>query len=769
MTTGAQRADAQPGHGIIDTDSTDWEGPEPQRESAETPDWIGEEVTDEQPESGPGRRALAAVLILLGLVWTGISVWSFVQSAPVSALPEILQWVAVTSAPLILLGLLWLAFGRTSRRETERFTHAVAAMRGESQALENVLAIVAARLEENHARLSDEAMKLMTLGDEASDRLGRVTHYLAKESGTLGSRAEALETAANAARVDIGVLLQDLPRAEEQARSLSDSIRTTGMTALEQAGGLEGQLSALVARGREADEIAAGSAQRLAAQLARIESNTSSAAARIDEAATSMTAAIDGSMAHAAEAVDSVRTGIDEQGRAMLAMLDQHGAAFQQAGEDAARGLAQRLDQVSARMQELAGHLAAQDAASHTLVTNLSKELTDLDERFARLTEAGSSGTELMTGSFETVRVCVQQLFEELSGSHDRAGALIERSETMARALSAIGERLDGELPAALARVEEQAGRTHETAAALVPTVEAIQATAGGAASRLGEAEASVARQREALEALLGIVNDGVASAESRLQSLARAVGEADEATAKIVNETTGELVEALVRVRETASQAAEKAREAIGAVIPESAAALGEASRKAVGEAVGCEVNRQMGELGEVAERAVATARQASERLTRQMVVLGESAAAVEARIDEARREQQEKEGEALSRRVSLLIESLNSTAIDVTKILSNEVTDSAWAAYLKGDRGVFTRRAVRLLDATEVREIVQHYEAEPEFRDQVNRYIHDFEAMLRRLLIDPDGSALSVTILSSDMGKLYVALAQAIERFRN
>ena len=52
------------------------------------------------------------------------------------------------------------------------------------------------------------------------------------------------------------------------------------------------------------------------------------------------------------------------------------------------------------------------------------------------------------------------------------------------------------------------------------------------------------------------------------------------------------------------------------------------------------------------------------------------------------------------LSRRVALIIDSLNSTAIDVTKILSNEVTDAAWTAYLKGDRGVFTRRAVRLLE---------------------------------------------------------------------
>jgi hypothetical protein len=48
------------------------------------------------------------------------------------------------------------------------------------------------------------------------------------------------------------------------------------------------------------------------------------------------------------------------------------------------------------------------------------------------------------------------------------------------------------------------------------------------------------------------------------------------------------------------------------------------------------------------------------------------------------------------------------------------------------------------------------------------VNRYIHDFEAMLRRVLADRDGTALGVTLLSSDMGKLYVALAQAIDRLR-
>jgi hypothetical protein len=89
-----------------------------------------------------------------------------------------------------------------------------------------------------------------------------------------------------------------------------------------------------------------------------------------------------------------------------------------------------------------------------------------------------------------------------------------------------------------------------------------------------------------------------------------------------------------------------------------------------------------------------------------------------------------------------------------------------SAWKAYLHGDHGAFTRAAVRLLRQEEVNRIAQLYDGHVEFREHVNRYIHDFEALLRRVLASRDGSALAVTMLSSDMGKLYVALAQAIER---
>ncbi|MFA7587929.1 MAG: ATPase, partial [Novosphingobium sp.] len=106
---------------------------------------------------------------------------------------------------------------------------------------------------------------------------------------------------------------------------------------------------------------------------------------------------------------------------------------------------------------------------------------------------------------------------------------------------------------------------------------------------------------------------------------------------------------------------------------------------------------------------------------------------------------------------------------AIDIAKALSTEVSDTAWAAYLRGDRGIFTRRAVSLLDTGETKAVAHLYEQDGDFREHVSRYIHDFEGMLRQLLSTRDGHAMGVTLLSSDMGKLYVALAQGIERLRN
>ena len=121
----------------------------------------------------------------------------------------------------------------------------------------------------------------------------------------------------------------------------------------------------------------------------------------------------------------------------------------------------------------------------------------------------------------------------------------------------------------------------------------AMETAADAAAERHRETEASLARQREALDALLATLAEGAREAEEKMRALGAAVGEADGAAAQLVRETGPELVDTLVRVRDAANQAATHAREAIAAVIPDSVVALVEASRGAIGEALAEPVQR--------------------------------------------------------------------------------------------------------------------------------------------------------------------------------
>src|SRR6185369_11770250 len=114
----------------------------------------------------------------------------------------------------------------------------------------------------------------------------------------------------------------------------------------------------------------------------------------------------------------------------------------------------------------------------------------------------------------------------------------------------------------------------------------------------------------------------------------------------QMVRDTGPELVDALVRVREAAAQAAAHAREAIAAVIPESIDALVQATRGAIAEAAAVPVREQLAEIGNVSHLAMATAKAASERLTRQLLTIGETAAAIEERIGEDRRSEERRVG---------------------------------------------------------------------------------------------------------------------------
>lgn len=727
--------------------------------------WLQAVDEVEIPGSG-GRRILGWTLSLLAAAWLGFAAWSAGRSLSTLDLssPATAQWIAILTGPLGLFGLVWLMFGRTRRKEAEAFTRSVHAMRGEARALEGLLGVLRVRIDENHTALRSMSDQLMGLGEDAARRLGSVTAELGEGSRQLMAHGEALDRAAQAARVDIGVLLEDLPRAEATAHSMAEALRQSGDQARSNAAGFEAKINALGERAEEADSIVTAAAQRLAAHLVDIEAKGTSAAARMEAVATASSATVETLLLRAAEALEEIRGGIDLQASAVAALVEQSEAGIGKAADDAAGRLGMQLTDARQSLDGFAVRIEEQDTIIQRLVAGIGESIATLDGRFALFADMGDQRAVAVSQSLERVGSALEAIAER-SGDHENVlEGLAGRMNALREALDGLTSDVQDQLTPAIADAEAGTARLMTATETAGPAILQARDAAVEAGTRLEQGAGAIEEQHERLAALLSAVDTGVGGAERRLTELSASIAAAEAEAGRLSQETGPALVQAMVQVREAAAHAAERAREAITGVIPVSSSELSDSAREALERVVRETVAAQMAEIEASAARAVEAAHAASQRLTQQMLSIGQTAAALDAHFTHAAEAQRERDSETFAKRVSLLIDSMHSASIDVGKILSDEVDDKSWAAYLRGDRGVFTRKAARLIGSGESRALSSHYESDREFQDSVNRYVHDFEAMLRRVSSERDGGPIAVALMSSDMGKLYAALAEVV-----
>jgi hypothetical protein len=727
------------------------------------------EQTVEERGTG-GRQVLGIALAVLASLWVAYWGWSAgrtLTGQPLTS-PLLAQWIGVAAAPLALMGLLWLMFGRTRRKEAERFTRSVVAMRSETRSLEALLEVLSQRIRDSHSELGMISQHLMQLGDDATSKLGGITREFDSSSEKLKHHGEALDRAAEAARTDVAVLLDDLPQAEQTARAVADQLRSIGSESAQKAQEFGRQVSELAERTVSADELVADATGRLASRLAEIEAAGATAAARVGEAETAYSGTLDALLDRTSATLEQVRTGIDVQAAAVAALVAQASAGIGKAGADAAESLATNIHRATSSLDGLTGRVAEQDRASQRMISEIERGLALIDERFTELAANGDERANRFLQSLTRARIELDSLAAQAGTQDGAIGSLAERTEVLRDSIERLAGEIRENVGVAIGEAQGSADRLAEAAAAARPDIGWLRDASVEASDKLLATSTQIAEQRERFTALLSSVDTGVENAQSKLAELASTLVKVEREATSLSSETGPALIASLVQVKEAAAHAADRAREAITAVIPETAGKLSEEAAKALERTIRQAVEDSLRNVETVAAHAVESARAASDRLTNQMLTLGQTASALEAHIEQTSKEQREKDSEAFAKRVALLIDSMHSAAIDVGKIMADEIDDKAWSSYLKGNRGVFTSRAVRLIGGSETRAIKGHYESDPEFQRSVNRYVHDFESMLRRVLAERDGGVIAVTLMSSDMGKLYGALAQAIDKRR-
>jgi len=691
------------------------------------------EVWEEIDEAPNKRwtRLLPVALSALALAWIVAAAFAMVPALRLTvgtpraaALDTIVHAASIIAAPLVVLGLFWLIARRQSGEASHNLKATIMRLGAEREALTALLANAEHRLSASMQAISAQGERLDAVGAATINKIATLRAMIDEEIGQIGVQTNSLKNAAAAARSDMAVLLANLPKAHIETRKMSEALSSAGASAQEHAQSLLAQLTAVELQGLKAKEVALTATSTLAAQIGTMTEHCTST---------------------------------------QQLVADSHSQLAAVSGEHI-EALHHRTTKINDLIAVVGIELARHDGLSEKLFDRLRDSLADVEGRLAAIDTHGADRTERLTDAIKALAAHSQNLRADLAAGGERTRGLIADAEALMVALDASARELDETLPAALERVARVTAVTHGRIAEAADHADAISAKIGANKTALAETDKIIESHHAKLAAAHAHINESSSSAQGFVDTIAQA----EAAAASLTEGASVKLIEALLRVRETAQLASERAKETLSKVIPDAVAEFGSASEAAFRDALQTRVAEHVSHVSTVAEQAVASADQATSRLMQQMLTITETSQSFAQQLDLADQAAEARTQTSLARRVSLLIESLNSISIDVTKILSNDVTDTAWSSYLKGDRGIFTRRAVRLIDAASARDIIRHYDEDTEFREHVNHYIHDFEAMLRTVLGSRESGPLSVALLSSDMGKIYVALAHAIERLR-
>lgn len=608
-------------------------------------------------------------------------------------------------------------------------------------------------------RLSEGFERLGQLGASSDARVQGL-------SATIGQTLESFET--QVARIE-GLVANRFIGLQSEAAAYRERMEAMEASALDamraQTAQLENDIAAAAERLREADETARA---QMRSELEALEQEAARRLKLVEEAETRALETARERIAAITEHAESIDARLAERDLRFAEAIEQRQAAFDTHETQASEALAQRL---AALDDALAQRRDAQIADAEKLVAQGEALAAQLDKFGALLGEVSQQG--------DNARSSLSTGFDALSEKLSAKRVALAETEARLAQLTESGVRL-------LEIIQSGARTSREDLQQAIAAAGETLAAVEGRASEVSNLMLNTSQTGSDLSGYLVKTREEIDAAETAIADFRKQLAEqSDEALAKLQGLRGGfaRLAEESGTLAGDTQEQLRSALSALEAAIAQAFTTIEEGTREktsALAESLGGEAVQVLektlrneaaatiGKIEQAAAHASGVGREVVIQLRDQLVRVNELTGNLEQRVSRARELAEEQVNNDFARRMALITDSLNSAAIDITGALSTEVSDTAWDAYLKGDRGIFTRRAVRLIDNGSARDIGELYQRDETFKANVNRYIHDFEALLRSTLSTRDGHVLSVTMLGSDMGKLYVVLAQAIQRFR-
>lgn len=112
-------------------------------------------------------------------------------------------------------------------------------------------------------------------------------------------------------------------------------------------------------------------------------------------------------------------------------------------------------------------------------------------------------------------------------------------------------------------------------------------------------------------------------------------------------------------------------------------------------------------------------------------------------------------------------IMEKLQAGSIDISQYLEGEVPKDLWDNYISGDKNIFIRKIKKYIGKKTAFRIRDHYQQNNDFRKNVDSFIQIFEELLATFT-ETTETVYSETLITSDIGKVYFALAEATGRLK-
>ncbi len=572
-------------------------------------------------------------------------------------------------------------------------------------------------------------------------------------AGTLEQRAAAAaaqvrEAAAAASRIgEAGAALekgvgQGIAACERLATMLDELGTTIGVrrSELEQAAAsLDTERERAAATHAALAEAADRSTAAISAHAARIEADARAALAEAELASETLASAIAGHRAALEAATTEARTTL---------------AAI---GSEAARTLGRHLEILVGQAKELEARIASQAGVTQELVKTADQGFQILDKRLEHSASATGQVLDQLQGRLQAAAAAIDALAEPVRAGKMAVGELGDSVSSAREAALALTDLLAGTVPKEAVAAAAAAETLGAEVRKILETVETAHARAAALADPVRDSRAVLDEATTRFEAQREAVRIAGEALVVELEQARQLVAEVERTTEASSLAAATRLVDALTRVRDVSVQATGTMREMLEGIVAEARDALGAAARDAL----------QSGFVEPIAEQAAAAearAKAAAERSAQALAGLAEALKLVDSRTEVRVRELAELGGRELVAAAQLLTDRLATEAISISSALGREMDSDDWAKWRSGERGLFKRRALALLEKHEARALKALVQRDSEFASAARRFTAGFEALVARLEAGHNGG-LGAIIRSSETGRLAAALVEVLE----